>query len=235
AFLLAGVGLYVWTHRPATLEVRAGFPIASVSVYVDGKGKVGSTPATITLPADRYNVVFRDDEKNFEDDELPVEFRPGETMVYAPRFPHPITPEGERILKEEEDKWQALHHAAPVPAPDMAGMTRGRPVQRGGPDATIDLFLPRGDVRPSDLDVVSLQYSAEFDMNGRVEFHRGAELLGSIESAAFPNTRFNWVPVPDEVRKKVRVGDSLTWGWYPASRDAAPKTVSLRVVDPSTA
>jgi hypothetical protein len=92
----------------------------------------------------------------------------------------------------------------------------------------VQLFFPRGDVRPEDLDAFALQVNVTTYVGpGRLEFRRGAEVLAVIEPFD-PPYRNTWTPVPPSVRASLSPGDEATWGWYSSDAKAPfPSTTAL--------
>ena len=85
---------------------------------------------------------------------------------------------------------------------------------------------PRGRVRMKDLAEFRIDVGEEFDTPGKLMFKRGKTVLYAVEFD--PQNRIILEPVPAAVRKALKSGALVTWGFYPVK--GKPRTAKFKVV-----
>jgi hypothetical protein len=207
---LAGAA-FLWMHRPATLQLSC-FPAARVSV--DGRD-FGATPARIELPAGQHEVRLAQD--GFSERRFAVTLAAGEKQTLE-----------NILIAADPDHPEALGLLAKAMDIDLSSFeTRAR--LRGPPDCPdLEVLWPRGTVRAADLisyriDVIE----PAVEIEGTVEFRRGAEVLGRLDFA--PERLVTEAAFPADVLAKLSPGDEVEWGYWP--REGEPVTARFRLVD----
>ncbi len=225
--LLVG-GLAWWNVQPGTLRVDLSLP---ADVFVDGvtAGRLADgRPLDIELAPGEHRVQLVG--RAFRTDEEVVRIRPLADKTYTvvtamlkvTDVDDPaVMQEFARFLRMDWRRWTQLE--------------RNR-APGSGPAA----FLPRGDVRIDDLDVVEVYVPAAYVSEEKlvVFFAReGVDLVAplpfppdsALDAFMAPKAQGAIVPfpVPAAVRAALKPGDVLTWGLRPA-RGRGPATVPAR-------
>ncbi|MFO0934497.1 MAG: serine/threonine-protein kinase [Planctomycetota bacterium] len=225
--LLVG-GLAWWNAQPGTLRVDLSLP---ADVFVDGVtvGRLTEgRPLDVALAPGEHRVQLVG--RAFRTDEEVVRIRPMADKTYTVMAPMlkvtdvddpAVMQEFSRFLRLDWRRWTQLERSRAMAS---------------GPAA----FLPRGDVRVEDLDVVEVYVPAGYVSEAKlvVFFARdGVDLVAplafppdaALDELMAPQAQGAIVPfpVPEAVRAALKPGDVLTWGLRPA-RGRGPATVSTR-------
>ena len=200
ALLAVGAGLW-WTNRPARLDLTSLPDGAEVLV---GGENYGRTPLSLPLKPGSYHVVVRRD--GFVDTNRTVDISAGA----KDRFEFAMMP------TDLNDPVARLQIAQALKLDTLAYKFESSR-SRSADGAPLTFVYPRGNVRLEDLDRYGYEVDAEAgipDDGGKFEFRRGDEALDSkpfFDGNKYVSGR-KVAPFPDEVRKKLRVGDVVTWG-----------------------
>lgn len=212
--LVAFGAAWWWTHRSGTVEFRS--EPDGVEVVVAGVVR-GTTPAKLDLAPGEYDVTFRTD--GFLERARRVEVAAG-GRVYVEV---PLQP------RDEKDPVARMRLARSLEVASVPYFGSGERAMGGGSV----LLRPVGDVRAASLGEFEFALDADMADGITLEFRRGDEVLSSakFESSKSRGT----LPLPEGVRAALKVGDTVTWGFYPPkARQRAgdkPLTVQFRVVD----
>jgi hypothetical protein len=103
--------------------------------------------------------------------------------------------------------------------------------QRGAPnDETIEVLLPRGNVRLEDLGTYRVQLGSAFQGKGALVFHvDGKEVYRRAVDAEWPTNLTVNEPLPAEVKSTLKDGSEATWGFHP--EQGSPVTASFKLVE----
>jgi hypothetical protein len=195
--------------RRAVLEVLSHPP---ATVWIDGE-EVGETPISRELPPGDHELVMR--LPGFREHRQRIELEPGSKRTF------------ERVLVAEnpEDPMALASLADSFRVP--FGMAPRRPeVKERGAAPAVQALLPRGNLRPGDLDLMCISAHPAFEGVGTLTIERGDELLYTRRIE--PRAGETDVEVPPEVRAVLRDGDELVWGFHPDGGD--PTYARCRVV-----
>ena len=232
-------GLAWWNGQPGVLRVELSL---AADVFVDGVSvgrlrgdeEAPDRPLSLEVPLapgeHRVQLVG----KAFRTDEEVVRIRPRAPQNYSVLTPMlkvtdlddpAVMQEFARFLRVDWRRWTRVER------------------ERAGPPS-VEAFLPRGDVRVEDLDVVELWVPRAFDGDGKlvVFFARdGVDLAPPLpflseaeldeRDRALPRAADGArvaFPVPAAVRQALKPGDELAWGLRPA-RGRGPALASGRV------
>ena len=207
-------GLAWWNLRPGKLTFLSpeGVPFR---VQLNSQD-IGLTPLTVTRPPGTYGVLLYND--TFKGLATKVSVTAGAEAILT------------AFLSEREDKKdeagriaaKATNTSLPGPAPERPPGMRS---EASGPA----LIAPRGDARLSDVAALVADMG---NRPGTLRMTRGGDELWNYRPKLEQD---RWIPLPDSVRSRLRVGDTVLWGWYPdPERDGdKPEAIeaSFRVVD----
>jgi len=191
----AAAGAWLWMKRDATVTVSC-WPTATVAI--DGVAR-GETTVETKLPPGRHTLTL------------------GQTG-FAPRTEAFDVDAGERITLrqvlvaqagDDADALARIGRELDVAMAAIAPLTS----ERGADEAAVRLLWPRGEVRLEDLDAWRVDVSETFEGKGRIEFRRGASVLG--ETPFEPTKLVTQNPVPEAVRATLRPGDRVEWRFVP--------------------
>jgi hypothetical protein len=198
--LVAAVGAWMWTHRDATVAVSC-WPAARVAI--DGVA-LGESSVEATVGPGRHTLTL-------------------EQTGFAPRTESFDVAAGERLTLRQVLVAQAGDDAealARIGRELDVAMATIEPLtsERGGDERPVRLLWPRGEVRLEDLDAWRVDVSETFEGKGRIEFRRGASVLG--ETPFEPTKLVTQSPLPDAVRAALRPGDRVRWSFLPERGEA---------------
>ncbi|MBL9086388.1 MAG: serine/threonine protein kinase [Planctomycetia bacterium] len=226
-------GLAWWNAQPGTLRVDLSLP---ADVFVDGVtvGRLTEgRPLDVALAPGDHRVQLVG--KAFRTDEEVVRIRPRADKTYTVMAPMlkvtdlddpAVMQEFSRFLRLDWRRWARLE------------------TDRGPALSAPIAFLPRGDARVDDLDVVEVYVPGGWVREGKlvVFFTRDGvdlappvpfpddEVLDGLMPKGVPGAVVS-IPVPDAVRAAVRPGDEVAWGVRPArGRGASLTSTRVRVV-----
>ena len=204
----AVLALVVWlalgfANRPALLELRSHPP---ATVWIDGE-EVGTTPISRELAAGEHDILMR--LPGFREHHQTFDLAAGAHRTF------------ERVLvAEDPEDPVALARLARAFQAKYAAPRRERIARAlGAGPAEVQALLPRGNLRPEDLDVVCVSTGHAFEGKGTLEIRRGAEVL--FRTDVDPEAGETDIQVPADVRAALKAGDDITWGFYPEEGVAA--------------
>jgi hypothetical protein len=203
-------GAYAWSHRPATVVIDS---VPGAEAVLDGVER-GPVPWTTSTTRGKHVVLVRHD--RFQEREKTVVLEPGSNRFEIALWPRDATdPEALSLL----GGWAGV----PMERLALPRAEREPPEGEG-----VELWIPRGEVRPADFRVLSMSVDADrVKPSGTLEIRsEGATLW----TAPFhPPHGLSTVVVPAEVRARLPRTGTVTWGWWPVG--GRPVTANARLVD----
>lgn len=203
------------TAGPASLD--AVLEITSqprADVWVDGRS-VGAAPVSPHVGAGTHHVVLR--LGGFVQHEQSVEVAPGAVAKVAVTLvAHDLN--DRQVLQLLAGPGQVFVQPFTEPSRERGGGAGAGPVR---------VLFPRGLLRPADLGSYRVESDVAGGTQGAVEFRRGGVLLHR-ESVKIPPNGEVLGKVPASLQAKVKTGDKISWGFFPASGE--PVTAEFEVV-----
>lgn len=231
-----------WEQRSATLSLLS-LP-SGAQAFVDGVAR-GTTPVWISLSPGSHEVVLK--AEGYRDFPRPVTLPAGGFAEYEWMLAPADENDAERLqqlaLLASSDARVAEDEAPGGGAPESlaaAAAPLADPAPPPPPPAILRAVKaeppllpvwPRGNVRLSDLDRASVEITdrAAIEKGGTLQIRRGDEVLLSVPYA--PKGDRDRIDIPADVRRRVKPGDSITWGWWPKdAKDADACCADVRVV-----
>jgi serine/threonine protein kinase len=225
AVLLVGIGGFL-ALRPAQLSLRPIPPGLAAEVRIDD-GPWRNLPLVDhgLRPYVEHRLVMRaKDAGGFDELVMTVAAAPGQSLDWEKLLPFSDT--------GHPDVIRAIAVAAQVrPVGGFTGISS----KRSGDAPLLEVVLPRGTVRRSELGTwrirISDYFPDEFENGGYVEFRRDGEVLHSVRFPQMPSDMVTEEALPPGVVRALEAGDDVEWGFAVAKGGPFVKSARFTVVE----